>query len=70
MDGAKVKYWREVRGWTQRQLAEHAGTTNVAVSQIELGKRRPRPSMITKLATALDVDPRELMHEPGHHPDD
>lgn len=61
MDGERLKYWRLVRGMTQRDLADKSGTTHAAVSQIEAGKRQPRPAMIVKLADALGVKPEELM---------
>lgn len=61
MDGERLNYWRLARGLTQRELAEKAGTTHVAISQIEAGKRQPRPSMITKLAEALEVKPEDLL---------
>lgn len=64
MDGERLKYWRLVRGMTQRDLAGKAGTTHAAVSQIEAGKRQPRPSMILKLAEALGVKPEDLLRGP------
>lgn len=61
MDGERLRYWRLVRGMTQRDLADRAGTTHAAISHIEAGKRQPRPSMILKLAEALGVKPEELL---------
>ena len=37
--GARVARLRQMRGWTQVQLARHAGLTPHGISQIESGRR-------------------------------
>ena len=37
--GARVRRYRELRGWTQAQLAERAGLAQHTISQIEIGVR-------------------------------
>lgn len=50
-----VKKFRESKGWTQNQLAYHAGLATSVISQVENGKRDPSASTLRKLAEALDV---------------
>lgn len=52
---------RETKGLTQEQLAVAAGSTFSTISRLELGKVVPTLTTISKLATALDVDPETLL---------
>ncbi len=61
VDGEKVRRWRLAQAINQGELAEKAGTTRAAISQIETGKRQPYPSTIRRLADALGVEPRALL---------
>ena len=59
--GAKVKYYREQRGLTQRELAARLQTagcdlTETMVGQIEIGYRATSVFEIDKLAEVLGVD--------------
>ena len=59
--GAKVKYYRELRGLTQKQLAARLQTagcdlTESMVGQIEIGYRATSVFEIDKLAEVLKVD--------------
>ncbi len=56
-----VKVYREYRGLTQRQLAEEVGINPVYLSQIETGRRTGSTTILTKLATALNVDLEDLV---------
>ncbi|MEQ8968089.1 MAG: helix-turn-helix transcriptional regulator [Azospirillaceae bacterium] len=61
VDGVNpVRAVREWRGLTQAALAERVGTSTAYVSQIETGRRHPRPELCGRLAVALDVDPEIL----------
>jgi transcriptional regulator with XRE-family HTH domain len=55
-----VKDLREAEGWTQNQLAFHAGLATSVVSQVENGKRDPSASTLKKLAEALGVNVSDL----------
>ncbi|WP_280718287.1 tetratricopeptide repeat protein [Kitasatospora sp. MAP5-34] len=46
-------------GLTQEGLAERAGVSTHAISTLESGKRQPRPSSVTRLATAFELDPAQ-----------
>ena len=48
---------REARGLQKKELAERIDLTPSAVSQIELGKIRPAPETLLRLALALRVPP-------------
>lgn len=55
-----VKDLREAEGWTQNQLAFHAGLATSVISQVENGKRDPSASTLKKLAEALRVNVSDL----------
>lgn len=52
----RIKKLREMRGYTQKQLAEKAGIHEMSIQFYEYGTRRPKPEQLPKLAEALDVD--------------
>ncbi|OGT89037.1 MAG: XRE family transcriptional regulator [Gammaproteobacteria bacterium RIFOXYA12_FULL_61_12] len=57
----KVRVWREYRGLTAARLAELAGVTPAAISQIESGKRGLSVDLLKKLAEALRLDLDDLV---------
>jgi transcriptional regulator with XRE-family HTH domain len=52
---------RRRRGLTQRQLGELAGVTHTTVQQLESLRRGAYPRTMQKLATALSVEPKDLL---------
>ena len=44
---------RKDRGWTQQELAERAGLSNVTISALELGNKSPRAEVRRKIEKAL-----------------
>ncbi|WP_441247004.1 ATP-binding protein [Kitasatospora sp. McL0602] len=54
--GALLREHRLRAGWTQEELAERSGVSPHAISVLETGRRRPRLSSVTWLATALGLD--------------
>jgi len=46
---------RQVRGWTQKRLAEAIGTTDTAISRVESGRHPISLETLTKLGSALDI---------------
>jgi transcriptional regulator with XRE-family HTH domain len=52
---------RRRQGLTQRQLGELAGVAHTTVQQLESLKRGAYPQTMQKLATALSVEPRDLL---------
>ncbi len=59
-----MKDWRQVRGLSQRALAERAGITYVHVARLELAQSDPRLSTLVKLAEALEISLVDLLTEP------
>ena len=57
---ATLRELREGTVLTQAELAKLAGVTPATVSDLEIGKRKPRPSTVRKLAKALRVKAPEI----------
>jgi DNA-binding XRE family transcriptional regulator len=65
-DLAKVlREVRELRGWTQREVAERWGMTVDGYRPYEQGRRQLRLSQIKRLAEALDIPEAELAERLG-----
>ncbi len=56
----QVRRLRQQKGWTQAELAFHAGMGPTAVNQIETGRREPSAGSLRKLADALGVSIPDL----------
>jgi transcriptional regulator with XRE-family HTH domain len=52
---------RRRQGLTQRQLGELAGVAHTTVQQVEALRRGAYPQTLRKLATALGVEPADLV---------
>lgn len=50
-----LREMREQRGMTQAKLASMVGVTQVAISLIETGERRPSVQMAKKIASVLNI---------------
>jgi transcriptional regulator with XRE-family HTH domain len=60
--GERLIEVRSKKMWTQARLAREAGVSPTTVSGIETGRiSRPHFGTLSKLARALDVDPRMLL---------
>ncbi|MBB4921326.1 ATP-binding protein [Kitasatospora kifunensis] len=57
--GTLLRQYRFSAGLTQEELAERSGVSTHAISVLESGRRRPRLSSVTRLATALGLDPAD-----------
>lgn len=53
--GARIRQLRVAGGWTQEQLAEHAGMHYKYLGDVERGVRNPALFNITRIARALGV---------------
>ncbi len=58
----RLKFIRENKLITQRELADSTKLTIATISMIENETVKPRFSTLKKLAKALDVDPKELIN--------
>ena len=59
--GSRVKYVRQMMGFSQERLAELCEITQQTIQHLE-SDRVKRPSYLVNLADALGVDPRWLSH--------
>lgn len=57
----RLRYFRERRALSQRDLAKLADVTDRTIRRLESGETDSRPSTTRKLARALKVKPDELM---------
>ncbi len=59
--GLNVRRFRKTRGWSQEELSFQSGLHRTYISGVERGARNPTVLVLDDLATALDVDPADLM---------
>jgi phage repressor protein C with HTH and peptisase S24 domain len=57
----RIAEFRKARGWSQQQLADLAGTTNQQIGHLESGRRRLDTVWMSRIASALGVEPVELI---------
>jgi len=57
--GARLRWWRERRGFSQLDLAGAAATTQRHLSFLESGRAAPSRDMVLRLAAALDLPLRQ-----------
>jgi transcriptional regulator with XRE-family HTH domain len=58
-----LRVLRETKGLSQDDLARASGVSKSAIVDLELGRRKPRPSTRRRLAQALEIKPEELSFE-------
>lgn len=58
--GARIRFLRKSKNWTQDQLAEVSGTTASYIGQIERGEKDFRIHTIEKIAKSLDMSVYDL----------
>lgn len=54
--GDKIKYTREKRGLTQKQLGKMCGMGEAQIGKYERGERKAKLNTLTKIANALNTD--------------
>lgn len=57
----RIAELRQARGWSQEDLARHAGTTNQQIGRLESGARRLTVDWMERLARPLGVTPQDLL---------
>lgn len=53
--GEKIKYYRELRGLNQQQLAQLSGVPLNSINKYEIGNRNPKLTALEKIANALCI---------------
>jgi DNA-binding XRE family transcriptional regulator len=61
--GKRIRTLREAKGLSQADIEKRSGLTRSYVSRVEGGYTLPSVSTLEKLATALEVDPRQLFFQ-------
>jgi len=61
--GAHIREMRELKGWSQRQLAIKADISNTAISRIERDKYNPSIDTLTSIAYALNVNVTSFLNK-------
>lgn len=59
-EGAKIRFMREMMGWSQPELGEKAALTAQQVSNIERGRRGVGPDIGPRLAKAFEIPEAEF----------
>lgn len=62
---ARIRELREVRGWSQQELADRAGVTRQLVGAVEAARHVPNVVAAMALARALDTTVEELFERPA-----
>lgn len=60
--GARIKKFREDRGYSQREFGQMIGVSNSRVSNWEQGVNRPDADILADICIALNVSPSELLN--------
>lgn len=58
--GKRIKHFRLIRGFSQKELAEKIGVSNVVLSRYEASKRTPDTETQIKIADILEVSLDDL----------
>lgn len=62
--GENVKYLRDIVGLTQQGMADKIGVESGGyISNLESGKKWPRPEIMTRIAEALEVNIKDLFDD-------
>lgn len=62
--GARVRYYRELRGLTQAELAAKLNTGQTYIADIEKGRRaNPKRDTLERIARALEVSMGDLLED-------
>lgn len=59
--GARIRKYREMSGFSQKELAQKIGVSNSRVSNWEQGINRPDADILSKLCSALQTSPSLLL---------
>lgn len=58
--GENVKVFRNSKGWSQEKLALQAGIDRTYLPSIEKGNRNVSITVVEKIATALEIEIKDL----------
>lgn len=52
----KVKTHRKIKCFSQKQLAELSGLSEISIHKYEAGDRKPKMEQLVKIENALDIE--------------
>lgn len=58
--GKRIRAAREAAGMTQAEVAKALGVSEASIRLYELGKRKPNPEIIERIAAAVGIDVQAL----------
>jgi transcriptional regulator with XRE-family HTH domain len=61
----KLKYWRQEKGYSQKQLAEQIHVSQQALAKWEAGTSTPNPDTIQEIARLLGIPVSSLFDDDG-----
>lgn len=64
--GEHLKYLREQKHWSLRELERRSGVSNPYLAQIESGERHASAAVLQKLAQAYNVPAKYFMEQAGY----
>ncbi|HBC92746.1 MAG TPA: transcriptional regulator [Pelotomaculum sp.] len=59
--GLNLRHYRKAKGLTLNQLSQNVGITSSYLGYLERGQRNPSLETISKIASALEVQPYHLL---------
>ena len=59
--GERINYYRQLKGYTAKELGKLLGVSGATVSQWQTNKTSPRPDKVQELANIFDIDVTELL---------
>ncbi|MHB1651856.1 MAG: helix-turn-helix domain-containing protein [Desulfitobacteriaceae bacterium] len=59
--GQNIKYYRQVKGFTQEDLAEKVDVSGSYIGYLERGKKCPSLELLGKIAESLYIEPALLL---------
>jgi len=59
----RLRYWRNLKGYSVRELAERSGVNASTITLVENQHRQPQGRIVRKLAEALEVEVKDLYSE-------
>ncbi|WP_371874889.1 helix-turn-helix domain-containing protein [Caldalkalibacillus thermarum] len=66
MWGRRIRAFRKLKGYTQKELADALHVSVSVLGAVERGNKAPSPEFLAEIAKVLDVDVKELKGDIDH----
>lgn len=67
MNANQVRQYRQIKGWSQQELAQRVEVSRQTINLIENNRYNPTLLLCIKLARALDTDLNSLFWQGNEH---